>query len=204
MPSAIALSSIGVLGWSAQHWPCFLMFYLISHAGASRASVITYITRGGDAVGVLLCMSISASRMTASFYPARLVLPPAARFGVRAGAGASAVRGGGRPADAGAYCLPRRPMPFYRRCPVVAEHLPDLYPVHRAPRNPRPRSGLIDRLKALAIQDVVARLIMSGVSDYPAMLPASRDLTVDEIRSDTHMIGANKPFQVSRCPDRPR
>jgi drug/metabolite transporter (DMT)-like permease len=43
MPSAIALSSIAVLGLVCTAAAMLLMFYLVSHAGASRASVITYI-----------------------------------------------------------------------------------------------------------------------------------------------------------------
>jgi drug/metabolite transporter (DMT)-like permease len=43
VPSSIALWSIGVLGLVCTAAAMLLMFYLVSHAGASRASVITYI-----------------------------------------------------------------------------------------------------------------------------------------------------------------
>jgi drug/metabolite transporter (DMT)-like permease len=43
MPSVLALSSIAVLGIACTATAMLLMFYLVSHAGASRASVITYI-----------------------------------------------------------------------------------------------------------------------------------------------------------------
>jgi len=43
VPSTLALSSIAVLGLVCTAAAMLLMFYLVSHAGASRASVITYI-----------------------------------------------------------------------------------------------------------------------------------------------------------------
>jgi drug/metabolite transporter (DMT)-like permease len=43
VPSSLALSSIAVLGLVCTAAAMLLMFYLVSHAGASRASVITYI-----------------------------------------------------------------------------------------------------------------------------------------------------------------
>lgn len=43
VPSNLALSSIAVLGLVCTAAAMLLMFYLVSHAGASRASVITYI-----------------------------------------------------------------------------------------------------------------------------------------------------------------
>lgn len=43
LPSAVALSSIAVLGVMCTAVAMLLMFYLVSHAGAARASVITYI-----------------------------------------------------------------------------------------------------------------------------------------------------------------
>jgi drug/metabolite transporter (DMT)-like permease len=43
MPSAVALWSIAVLGVACTVIAMLLMFYLVSHAGAARASVITYI-----------------------------------------------------------------------------------------------------------------------------------------------------------------
>jgi drug/metabolite transporter (DMT)-like permease len=43
MPSALAISSIAVLGIACTAVAMLLMFYLISHAGAARTAVITYI-----------------------------------------------------------------------------------------------------------------------------------------------------------------
>jgi drug/metabolite transporter (DMT)-like permease len=43
MPSATALWSVVILGVVCTAAAMLLMFYLVSHAGASRASVITYI-----------------------------------------------------------------------------------------------------------------------------------------------------------------
>jgi drug/metabolite transporter (DMT)-like permease len=43
LPSANALASIAVLGIACTAIAMLLMFYLVNHAGASRASVITYI-----------------------------------------------------------------------------------------------------------------------------------------------------------------
>jgi drug/metabolite transporter (DMT)-like permease len=43
LPSALSLSSIAVLGVLCTAVAMLLMFYLVSHAGASRASIITYI-----------------------------------------------------------------------------------------------------------------------------------------------------------------
>jgi drug/metabolite transporter (DMT)-like permease len=43
MPSAVALASILVLGVVCTAIAMLLMFYLVHHAGASRATVITYI-----------------------------------------------------------------------------------------------------------------------------------------------------------------
>jgi drug/metabolite transporter (DMT)-like permease len=42
-PSVVALSSIAILGVLCTAVAMLLMFYLVSHAGAARASVITYI-----------------------------------------------------------------------------------------------------------------------------------------------------------------
>ncbi|MFL6604662.1 MAG: DMT family transporter [Steroidobacteraceae bacterium] len=55
MPSSLALSSIAVLGLVCTATAMLLMFYLVSHAGASRASVITYIN---PVVATLLGMLI--------------------------------------------------------------------------------------------------------------------------------------------------
>ncbi len=60
VPSAIALSSIVVLGLVCTATAMLLMFYLVSHAGASRASVITYIN---PIVATLLGMLILHERL---------------------------------------------------------------------------------------------------------------------------------------------
>ena len=55
MPSAVALSSIAVLGVVCTAVAMLLMFYLVNHAGASRATVITYINPAvATILGVLL------------------------------------------------------------------------------------------------------------------------------------------------------
>ncbi len=51
MPSALALASMAVLGVVCTALAMLLMFYLVAHAGASRAAVITYIN---PAVAALL------------------------------------------------------------------------------------------------------------------------------------------------------
>ena len=51
LPTAIALSSLAVLGIVCTAMAMLLMFYLVRHAGASRASLITYIN---PAVATLL------------------------------------------------------------------------------------------------------------------------------------------------------
>jgi drug/metabolite transporter (DMT)-like permease len=55
MPSALALVSIAVLGVVCTALAMLLLFYLIGHAGAARASVITYIN---PAVASLLGVAI--------------------------------------------------------------------------------------------------------------------------------------------------
>jgi drug/metabolite transporter (DMT)-like permease len=55
LPTAVALSSIAILGVVCTALAMLLMFYLVSHAGASRASVITYINPAvATLLGVLL------------------------------------------------------------------------------------------------------------------------------------------------------
>jgi drug/metabolite transporter (DMT)-like permease len=51
MPSAVALSSIAVLGVVCTALAMLLMFYLVGHAGAARATIVTYIN---PAVATLL------------------------------------------------------------------------------------------------------------------------------------------------------
>ena len=54
-PSALALSSIAMLGVVCTAAAMLLMFYLVGHAGASRASIVTYINPAiATLLGVLL------------------------------------------------------------------------------------------------------------------------------------------------------
>ncbi len=59
-PSALALTSIVILGLVCTALAMLLMFYLVSHAGASRASVITYIN---PAVATLLGVLVLNERL---------------------------------------------------------------------------------------------------------------------------------------------
>ncbi|MGA2563207.1 MAG: EamA family transporter [Steroidobacteraceae bacterium] len=60
MPSALALACIAVLGVVCTALAMLLLFYLIGHAGAARASVITYIN---PAVASLLGVAILHERL---------------------------------------------------------------------------------------------------------------------------------------------
>jgi drug/metabolite transporter (DMT)-like permease len=60
MPSALALASLAVLGVVCTAIAMLLMFYLVGHAGAARASVITYIN---PIVATLLGMLILHERL---------------------------------------------------------------------------------------------------------------------------------------------
>jgi drug/metabolite transporter (DMT)-like permease len=60
MPSTLALSSIGVLGAICTALAMMLLFFLIGQAGASRASVITYIN---PAVATLLGVTLLHERL---------------------------------------------------------------------------------------------------------------------------------------------
>jgi drug/metabolite transporter (DMT)-like permease len=60
VPSPVALTSIAVLGLVCTATAMLLMFYLVSHAGASRASVITYIN---PIVATLLGMLVLHERL---------------------------------------------------------------------------------------------------------------------------------------------
>ena len=60
MPSVQVLSSIGVLGVVCTALAMLLMFYLVSHAGAARAAVITYIN---PVVATLLGVSLLGERL---------------------------------------------------------------------------------------------------------------------------------------------
>jgi drug/metabolite transporter (DMT)-like permease len=55
MPSAVALSSVAVLGVICTALSMLLMFYLVKSAGAARASIITYIN---PAVATILGMAL--------------------------------------------------------------------------------------------------------------------------------------------------
>ena len=60
MPSTTALGSIVVLGVVCTSVAMLLMFYLVNHAGASRAAVITYIN---PAVAALLGVFLLHERL---------------------------------------------------------------------------------------------------------------------------------------------
>jgi drug/metabolite transporter (DMT)-like permease len=60
MPSALALSSIAILGLVCTALSMLMMFYLVKNAGASRAAIITYIN---PAVATLLGMALLAERL---------------------------------------------------------------------------------------------------------------------------------------------
>ena len=60
MPSMLALSSMLILGVVCTALAMLLMFYLVGHAGASRAAVITYIN---PAVAALLGVSLLHERL---------------------------------------------------------------------------------------------------------------------------------------------
>jgi drug/metabolite transporter (DMT)-like permease len=60
MPSALVLGSMAMLGVVCTALAMLLMFYLVGHAGASRATVITYIN---PAVAALLGVSLLHERL---------------------------------------------------------------------------------------------------------------------------------------------
>ncbi len=60
IPSAVALASMAILGVVCTALAMLLMFYLVAHAGASRAAVITYIN---PAVAALLGVSLLHERL---------------------------------------------------------------------------------------------------------------------------------------------
>jgi drug/metabolite transporter (DMT)-like permease len=59
-PSALALSSVAILGVVCTALSMLLMFYLVKHAGASRASIVTYIN---PAVATLLGVVLLDERL---------------------------------------------------------------------------------------------------------------------------------------------
>jgi len=62
VPSSVALASIAVLGLLCTAIAMLLMFYLVGHAGAARASIITYIN---PAVATLLGVGVLHERLGA-------------------------------------------------------------------------------------------------------------------------------------------
>jgi drug/metabolite transporter (DMT)-like permease len=60
LPSALALSSVAILGLVCTALSMLMMFYLVKNAGASRASIITYIN---PAVATLLGMALLDERL---------------------------------------------------------------------------------------------------------------------------------------------
>ena len=62
MPSVLVLTSMAMLGMVCTALAMLLMFYLVGHAGASRAAVITYIN---PAVATLLGVSLLHERLGA-------------------------------------------------------------------------------------------------------------------------------------------
>jgi drug/metabolite transporter (DMT)-like permease len=62
MPSALALSSVAILGLVCTALSMLMMFYLVRNAGASRAAIITYIN---PAVATLLGMALLDERLGA-------------------------------------------------------------------------------------------------------------------------------------------
>lgn len=60
LPSALALASMAILGIVCTALAMLLMFYLVAHAGASRAAVITYIN---PAVAALLGVLVLHERL---------------------------------------------------------------------------------------------------------------------------------------------
>jgi drug/metabolite transporter (DMT)-like permease len=62
MPSALALSSVAILGLVCTALAMLMMFFLVKNAGASRAAIITYIN---PAVATLLGMALLDERLGA-------------------------------------------------------------------------------------------------------------------------------------------
>jgi len=67
VPSAVALGAIAILGVICTSVAMLLMFYLVNHAGASRATVITYIN---PAVATLLGVFLLNERLGAGGFAA--------------------------------------------------------------------------------------------------------------------------------------
>jgi drug/metabolite transporter (DMT)-like permease len=67
LPAPLVLWSLGVLGAVCTALAMLLMFYLVGHAGASRASVITYIN---PAVATLLGVTVLHEHLGVGGYTA--------------------------------------------------------------------------------------------------------------------------------------
>jgi len=94
LPSALALSSIAVLGAVCTALAMLLLFFLIGEAGASRASVITYIN---PAVATLLGVTVLHERLGVGGVMAFALILVGSWLATR-GARKRVSRTGGRPA----------------------------------------------------------------------------------------------------------
>jgi drug/metabolite transporter (DMT)-like permease len=94
MPSALVLESMAMLGVVCTALAMLLMFYLVGHAGASRAAVITYIN---PAVAALLGVSLLHERLGIGGYLAFVLILLGSWLATRGAAGQH-----GRPAEAAA------------------------------------------------------------------------------------------------------
>jgi drug/metabolite transporter (DMT)-like permease len=92
MPSALVLGSMAMLGVVCTALAMLLMFYLVGHAGASRAAVITYIN---PAVAALLGVSLLHERLGFGGYLAFVLILLGSWLATRG----AAIRHG-RPAEA--------------------------------------------------------------------------------------------------------
>jgi drug/metabolite transporter (DMT)-like permease len=92
MPSALVLESMAMLGVVCTALAMLLMFYLVGHAGASRAAVITYIN---PAVAALLGVSLLHERLGFGGYLAFVLILLGSWLATRGAAGQH-----GRPAEA--------------------------------------------------------------------------------------------------------
>jgi drug/metabolite transporter (DMT)-like permease len=88
LPSAVSLSSIAVLGVLCTTVAMFLMFYLVAQAGASRASIITYIN---PVVATLLGVGFLHERLGAGGIIAFAIILIGSWLATRSGAAALVV-----------------------------------------------------------------------------------------------------------------
>jgi drug/metabolite transporter (DMT)-like permease len=84
MPSALVLESMAMLGVVCTALAMLLMFYLVGHAGASRAAVITYIN---PAVAALLGVSLLHERLGFGGYLAFVLILLGSWLATRGAAG---------------------------------------------------------------------------------------------------------------------